>query len=59
MKKNFPHYSQLDAMDCGPSCLRMIAQYYAVNIHCRPYVKDVILRVWVFLCWELVMRRKV
>ncbi len=24
----FPHYSQLDAMDCGPSCLRMIAKYY-------------------------------
>ena len=28
MRKAFPHYSQLDAMDCGPSCLRMIAQYY-------------------------------
>lgn len=25
---NFPHYLQLDAMDCGPSCLRMIAKYY-------------------------------
>lgn len=24
----FPHYSQLDAMDCGPTCLRMIAKYY-------------------------------
>lgn len=24
----FPHYHQLDAMDCGPSCLRMIAKYY-------------------------------
>ena len=24
----FPHYKQLDAMDCGPSCLRMIARYY-------------------------------
>ena len=29
MKLNsFPHYLQLDAMDCGPSCLRMIAKYY-------------------------------
>lgn len=30
MKKlhTFPHYHQLDAMDCGPSCLRMIAKYY-------------------------------
>lgn len=26
--KAFPHYLQLDAMDCGPTCLRMIARYY-------------------------------
>lgn len=25
---SFPFYKQLDAMDCGPSCLRMIAQHY-------------------------------
>ena len=25
---NFPHYIQLDAMDCGPNCLRMIAKFY-------------------------------
>lgn len=24
----FPHYTQLDSMDCGPSCLRMIAKFY-------------------------------
>jgi len=24
----FPFYMQLDAMDCGPSCLRMIAKHY-------------------------------
>ena len=24
----FPHYHQLDAADCGPTCLRMIAKYY-------------------------------
>lgn len=24
----FPHYHQPDAMDCGPTCLRMIARYY-------------------------------
>jgi len=24
----FPHYTQLDAMDCGPTSLRMIAKYY-------------------------------
>lgn len=28
MIKPFPHYQQLDSMDCGPSCLRMIAKYY-------------------------------
>lgn len=28
IKRSFPHYTQLDAMDCGPSCLRMIAKYY-------------------------------
>ena len=27
----FPHYLQLDAMDCGPTCLRMIAKYYGKN----------------------------
>lgn len=26
--KAFPHYLQLDVMDCGPTCLRMIARYY-------------------------------
>ena len=24
----FPFYKQLDAMDCGPACLRMISKYY-------------------------------
>jgi len=24
----FPSYTQLDAMDCGPTCLRMIAKHY-------------------------------
>ena len=24
----FPHNTQLDSMDCGPTCLRMIARYY-------------------------------
>ncbi|WP_294552571.1 peptidase domain-containing ABC transporter [uncultured Bacteroides sp.] len=26
--KSFPHFFQLDVMDCGPTCLRMIAKYY-------------------------------
>ncbi|WP_321331668.1 peptidase domain-containing ABC transporter [uncultured Bacteroides sp.] len=28
MKRAFPFCRQLDAMDCGPTCLRMIALYY-------------------------------
>jgi ATP-binding cassette subfamily B protein len=28
MFKPFPFYRQLDQMDCGPSCLRMVASYY-------------------------------
>ena len=28
MIKPFPHYTQLDSMDCGPTCLRMIAKHY-------------------------------
>lgn len=24
----FPHYYQLDQMDCGPTCLRMLAKFY-------------------------------
>ena len=28
MRFSFPYCRQLDAMDCGPACLRMIALYY-------------------------------
>ena len=28
MTKRFPYYHQLDAMDCGPTCLRMVAKHY-------------------------------
>lgn len=28
MLKSFPFYQQLDSMDCGAACLRMIARYY-------------------------------
>src|SRR5690554_1940215 len=24
----FPHYQQPDAMDCGPTCLRIVAKYF-------------------------------
>ena len=29
--KKFPVYSQMDAMDCGPTCLKMISSYYGKN----------------------------
>lgn len=32
MNNRFPFQFQLDAMDCGPSCLKMIAAYYGRNI---------------------------
>lgn len=32
MSKSFPLYKQLDAMDCGPTCLRMVAKYYGRSI---------------------------
>lgn len=28
LSRNFPHYQQLDEMDCGSTSLRMIAKYY-------------------------------
>ena len=28
MKKPFPHTLQLDSVDCGPACLKMIAKFY-------------------------------
>lgn len=31
MPTSFPQYTQLDAMDCGPTCLRMIAKHYGRN----------------------------
>jgi ATP-binding cassette subfamily B protein len=32
--KTFPHYTQADAKDCGPTCLKIIAKHYgkALNI---------------------------
>ncbi|MCC7050254.1 MAG: ABC transporter, partial [Bacteroidia bacterium] len=28
---NYPHYLQPDEMDCGPTCLRMVAKHYGKN----------------------------
>lgn len=32
MAKKFPHYRQVDEMDCGATCLRIIFKYYGKNI---------------------------
>jgi ATP-binding cassette subfamily B protein len=34
-RKRFPFYRQLDQMDCGPTSLKMIAEYYG-----KPYSRD-------------------
>jgi len=33
MINNFPHFIQLDAMDCGPTCLRIVAKYYGHSFY--------------------------
>ncbi|HNJ57197.1 MAG TPA: cysteine peptidase family C39 domain-containing protein, partial [Chitinophagaceae bacterium] len=30
--KPFPFYKQHDAMDCGPTCLRMVAKHYGRSV---------------------------
>ncbi len=30
--KKFPFYKQLNSMDCGPTCLRMICKYYGKHV---------------------------
>jgi len=38
--RNFPHFTQLDAMDCGPASLKIIAKYYGKNISMK-YIRDI------------------
>ena len=33
MLKMFPHYTQTESKDCGPTCIRIIAKYYGKNIY--------------------------
>ncbi len=37
--QKFPHYTQLDAMDCGPASLKIVAKYYGKNISMK-YIRD-------------------
>lgn len=38
-KRKFPIYHQYDAMDCGPTCLRMIARFYGKD-YPLAYLRD-------------------
>lgn len=31
--KNFPHYKQADAKDCGPTCLKIVGKHYGKTIN--------------------------
>ena len=35
----FPHEYQMDAKDCGPSCLKIIAKYYG-KYYSQQYLRD-------------------
>jgi len=35
----FPYFSQLDSMDCGPTCLRMVAKYYGKSFS-LPFLRE-------------------
>jgi len=37
--KAFPLYQQLDSMDCGPTCLRMVAKHYGKS-YTLPYLRE-------------------
>lgn len=56
---SFPHYTQLDSMDCGPTCLRIIAAFTVGTTHCKICVIAAISRGRAFRCWVSAMRLKV
>lgn len=37
--KSFPHEYQMDAKDCGPACLKIIAKYYG-KYYSLQYLRD-------------------
>lgn len=39
LKNSFPFYRQLESMDCGPSCLRMIAKHYG-KVYSMQYLRE-------------------
>ncbi len=39
IKRKYPFYAQLDMMDCGPTCLRMVAAFHGKNLPLE-YLRD-------------------
>lgn len=39
MNKSFTHYRQFDQMDCGPTCLKMVAKYHGKTVDIQ-YLRD-------------------
>ncbi len=37
---NFTFYRQLNAMDCGAKCLRMVAKYYGKHYNAQRSTED-------------------
>lgn len=37
--KSFTHYRQLDSMDCGPTCLRMVAKHFGKS-YSLPFLRE-------------------
>ncbi len=33
MLKKFPHYTQADSKDCGPTCLKIVSKHYGKNLN--------------------------
>lgn len=39
-KKTFPLHKQFDAMDCGPACLKMVAEFYGKTLDFKKIKED-------------------
>ncbi|WP_299534836.1 peptidase domain-containing ABC transporter [Ulvibacterium sp.] len=40
MPKKFPHYTQPDSKDCGPTCLKIIAKHYGKTVS-LPHIREI------------------
>lgn len=58
MFKSFPHYRRHDTKDCGPTCLQIIALYYASGIPCKRFANARSSPAKGCRCWASAMRRR-